>query len=120
MAREKKVSKKIEGSVLTITAGEEVLMYDSNDLSDAIKAHLIMHGLSQKLGDSAAGAEDSAEAAKSIAATWDVLAKGEWSSRQPAGEKITKKGILDKYADMSEAEQAAVKPLLLKLGLIKE
>lgn len=119
MAREKKISKKIDGDILTITAGTEVMEFNITELNDSIKSHLAMHGLSQKLGDSAAGADDSAEAMKYIMGTWEVLAKGEWSSRQPAGEKITKKGIMEKYEGLSDAERAAVMPLLQKLGLLK-
>lgn len=119
MAKAKKISKSIEGNVLTIVSGDTTMTFDVNELEDGIKAHLIMHGLSQKLGDSAASCDGPAECVDAIKKTWVTLKQGEWSSRQPAGEKITKKGLLEKFGALSDAEQAALLPLMQKLGLVK-
>ena len=119
MARGKKMSKSIDGDVLTITMGEHVLVYNVNELNNEIKSHLVMHGLSQKLGDSVASCDTVDECLNAIQRTWATLKKGEWSSRQPAGEKITKKSLLDKFEALSANEQQALLPLMQKLGLIK-
>jgi hypothetical protein len=112
----KKLTKEVKGAVLHITVGEESLVFDSDELSDSIKFNLAMHGLSQKLGDSAAGKEGE-EAVKSIKTVWDGLVAGNWTVRAPAGEKISKTTILDNLAKMPEEKQAAVKELLASLGL---
>lgn len=118
--RVKKITKVVEGSVLTITAGENVMKFDIANYNSAIRAHLEMHGLSQKLGDAAAGAESTAEAVEYIGKVNEGLLKGDWSTRAPAGEKLSKKGILEKYEALSDKEKAMVSPLLIKLGLIKQ
>ena len=115
----KKISKVIEGHVLTITAGETVMKFDIKNYSPAIRAHLEMHGLSQKLGDAAAGAENTAEAVEYINKVNEGILKGDWSTRAPAGEKVSKKGILEKYEALNEKEKAMAAPLLKKLGLIE-
>ena len=55
--RGKKLSKSIEGSVLTITEAVtgSVLSYDFSKLPEKIQGLLGPYGLSQKLGDAAAG-----------------------------------------------------------------
>ncbi len=115
----KKLSKVVEGTVLSITIGDRKMSFDSDELSDEIKQHLTMHGLSQKLGDSTASCDDEAECVEAIEATWSNLKDGKWSSRQPAGEKITKKGLLEKFNMLSSDEQEALLPLMQKLGIIK-
>jgi hypothetical protein len=114
----KKISKVITGDVLTITAGEKVMTFDIKKYSPAIRAHLELHGLSQKLGDAAASAENVTEAAEFIMKVNEGILKGDWSTRAPAGEKVSKKGILEKYEALSDKEKAVVAPLLKKLGLI--
>jgi hypothetical protein len=116
--RVKKISKTFEGDVLVITAGDKVMKFDINTYSDAIKHQAMLHGFSQKLGDSAAGCESAAEAAEYIQKTAEALAKGDWTTKSPAGEKITKKSLLDKFAGLSEKERALAEPLMKKLGLI--
>jgi hypothetical protein len=114
----KKLEKVITGNVLQITEGTTaaVLKFDSNELSDVIKANLSMHGLSQKLGDAAAGKEGE-EAVKSINTVWEGLKKGDWTVRAPAGEKVSKKSIVEAIGNLSENEQKKAKDLLAKLGL---
>lgn len=115
----KKLSKLVEGNILTITEGVTgaVIKVDASLLSQDIQAHLIMHGLSQKLGDSAAGASGK-EAVDNINKTIEGLMKGEWTTRVPAAEKITKSSILDTYNAMPEGkEKAALKSALEKIGI---
>lgn len=96
--KRKKLSKTIEGTKLTITEAitGEVLVYDFADLPDGIKANLGPYGLSQKLGDAAAGKEGQA-AVDSIKKVAEGLLKGDWTVRAPAAEKITKKEVAEKF-----------------------
>jgi hypothetical protein len=115
----KKLSKVINGSVLTISEATTgaVLSIDANTLSDVIKAKLIMHGLSQKVGDSAAGTAGQ-ESVDNITKVIAELQKGEWTTRVPAAEKITKSSILDTYNAMPEGkEKSALKSALEKIGI---
>lgn len=115
----KKLSKSIEGSVITITEAVTgtVLKYDAAKLPQAIQTNLIYHGLSQKLGDAAAGKEGQ-EAIDSIKKVYDGLAKGDWSVRAPAAGGKTVKSIIDKVTAMPDgAEKTAALALLKKLGL---
>lgn len=117
--KSKKLSKVINGSVLTITEAttNTIVSIDASTLSDAIKAKLIMHGLSQKVGDSAAGTAGQ-ESVDNINKVIAELQKGEWTTRVPAAEKITKSSILDTYNAMPEGkEKAALKSALEKIGI---
>jgi len=118
----KKLVKTIEGTVLTISEAitGSIMKFDFAVLPQGIKDNLGPYGLSQKLGDAAAGREGQ-DAVDSIKKVWEGLSKGDWSTRAPAAEKITKKSILDKYEAMPEGKEKAVaKGLLQKLGLIPE
>lgn len=117
----KKLSKVINGNVLTITEAVTgaVLTFDAGSLPEAIQANLMPYGLSQKLGDAAAGKEGQ-EAVDSINKVWEGLSKGDWSVRAPAGEKITKQGLVSAYEEMEDGPQKdAMKSLLVKLNVIK-
>ena len=113
----KKLSKVIEGNVLTIaeTVTGAKLVFDADKLPAGIKANLMPYGLSQKLGDAAAG-RSGQDAVDAINKVWDGLSKGDWSTRVPAAEKITKKGIFEKVEAMAEGkEKDLAKKLLEKL-----
>jgi len=83
----KKATKKIEDNVVHVEfSNGEKLEAPLVGFTDAIKERLACHGLSQKLGDSYAGAE-TIEAA--IAAARRVLAEllaGNWTAARAAGE----------------------------------
>lgn len=118
--RTKKLSKVIEGNVLTITEGVTgtVLKFDAGELPAAIQANLMPYGLSQKIGDAAAGREGQ-EAVDAMNKVWDGLSKGDWSTRVPAAEKITKKSIVEKVEAMTDpAEKQKYTDLLKKIGLM--
>ena len=104
----RKLSKAIEGNVLTISEAitGTVLKFDAGTLPELIKKNLMPYGLSQKLGDAAAGKEGK-EAIDSIQKVWDGLVKGDWSVRAPAAEKVNKKDIADKFNAM-DAKQKAI------------
>lgn len=114
----KKISKVFEGEVLVITVGEKEMRFDTTTVPEDIKDRARLHGFSQKLGDSAASAETNEEIINAISKTWEALVNGEWTTRLPAGEKITKKGLLEKFAGLSPNERAVAEPLMKKLGLI--
>lgn len=118
--RTKKLSKVIEGNVLTITEGitGTVLKFDAGELPAAIQANLMPYGLSQKIGDAAAGREGQ-EAVDAMKKVYDGLLKGDWSTRVPAAEKITKKSIVEKVEAMTDpAEKQKYTDLLKKIGLM--
>lgn len=86
---EKKASKTIDGDVITIdfSTGEQ-LVADLSTIPQEIIHRLAMHGLSQKLGDSYAGAADEERFAKASGVFGD-LAEGNWSTRVAAGSPRT-------------------------------
>ena len=109
----------LDNKTLTVTVGGEALEFDSNELSDAMRLQFLLHGMSQKLGDAAAGKEgqDAIDAINKVA---DGLAKGDWTVRAPASEKVSKKSILDKFASMPEGKEKKIaEDLLRSLGIIK-
>jgi hypothetical protein len=113
----KKLQKTIEGNVLTIVEGvtATTMKFDAATLPKQIQANLMPYGLSQKLGDAAAGHEGK-EAVDAINKVWDGLVKGDWTTRVPAAEKVTKKGLDAKVDAMPEGkEKDAYKALLAKL-----
>lgn len=118
--KSKKLAKSIEGTVLTITESvtNSVMKFDFAGLPQNIKDNLGPYGLSQKLGDAAAGKEGQ-EAVDSIKKVWDGLSKGDWSTRAPAAEKVSKKSILEKYNAMPEGKAKAMATEMLKeLGIL--
>jgi len=119
--KKKKLSKSIAGNVLTITESTTgtVMTFDASKLPEAIQANLMPYGMSQKLGDAAAG-KAGQTAVDAINKVWDGLMKGDWSVRAPAAEKISKNDILATYNDMPEGKEKIVfKGLLEKLGVLK-
>lgn len=82
----KVATKSIDGLVLTIRFenGAE-LRCDSNQLSEETKTRLMMHGLSQKVGDSYASSESLGEAVANAEGQWENLRNGEWAARSGGG-----------------------------------
>lgn len=92
--------------------------YNLTDVSDEIKDQLALHGLSQKLGDSAAGKEG-ADAESSISETWANLVEGKFRGERAAGERMpTKKSMTQSLEKLTPAEQAEAKAALAKMGVI--
>jgi hypothetical protein len=119
--KKRKLAKTIEGNVLTITesATGTVMTFDAGKLPETIQANLMPYGLSQKLGDAAAG-KAGKTAVDAINAVWDGLALGNWKVRAPAAEKISKNDIMATYTAMPEGKEKIVfKGLLEKLGVLK-
>lgn len=118
VTKTKKLVKSIEGNVLTIKEGAtgKTLTFDFTKLPAAIQAKLGPYGLSQKLGDAAAG-KAGTEAVESIETVWKGLTEGNWSVRAPAGEKVSKKEIEDKLAAMPEKDRKIAEAMLAKMGI---
>jgi len=119
--KSKKLSKVIAGNVLTITESVTgtVLTFDGSTLPEEIQAKLMPYGMSQKLGDAAAGKKGQA-AVDSINKVWEGLMKNDWTVRAPATEKISKNDILATYNAMPDGtEKEVFKGLLEKLGVLK-
>lgn len=119
--KKKKLSKIIEGSIITIVEAVTgtTLKFDVNTLPEAIQTNLKYHGASQKLGDAAAGREGQ-EAVNAINKVWEGLAKGDWSVRAPAAEKVSIKDLAGKVAAMADGkDKKMAEELLRKLGILK-
>lgn len=116
----KKLSKVIENGILTIKESitNSTLTFDPAGLSADIQKNLMYHGLSQKLGDAAAGREGK-DAVDSINKVWEGLVKGDFTIRVPAAEKVSKKSILDKFNAMPDGKEKDRAAAALKaLGLM--
>lgn len=76
----------LDTGMLEITFGNgQVREFDSNELSEEIRKNLMLHGLSQKLGDSYAGVKGNYdEALNNVASVFASLKSGDWST---AGEE---------------------------------
>lgn len=117
--RDKKLTKSIEGSVVTIEAvgGEKgAQSFDVADLPANVQEALVPFGLSHKLGDAAAGRKGT-EAEEAIQKVWDGLLKGDWTVRAPAMPKVKMSDVKNALADMSPEDAAAARELMKKLGL---
>jgi len=118
--KKKRLAKIIEGTVLTIKEAitESTLVFDFASLPENIQALLGPYGLSQKLGDAAAG-KSGQTAVDSINKVWEGLKSGNWSVRAPAAEKISKKSILGKFEEMPDGPEKDMAATLLKnLGIL--
>lgn len=106
----KKATKTIEGDVLTITFEDgNVLTVDINNIPSEIQTRLAMHGLSQKCGDSYAGAEAEEAFGKAEAVAKD-LQEGNWSTRvAAAGPRTTQLAEALAAATGKSIEEAAAK-----------
>ena len=126
MAREKKVSKNIRedlsGVDFEFADGSE-LAVDVKDLPEDIQKHLLLHGVSQKIGDSYSGenAENCFTIAESVLKS---LKDGNWSTRsggaggprisqlaealsRATGEEVS--DCVAKIAEMSDEEKAGLR-----------
>jgi len=119
--KKKKLSKGIVGNVLTITESitGTTLTFDAGTLPESIQKNLMPYGLSQKLGDAAAGREGK-DAVDAINKVWEGLLKGDWSVRAPAAPKIDVNGILANYNAMPDGKlKDKATEWLKSVGLLK-
>lgn len=86
MARASIAKKEIEGSNIILKFSDDTeLVCDVNSLSDEIKHHLMMHGASQKIGDSYSGEKDVSVARTKAEKTVQNLIAGEWKAQREGG-----------------------------------
>jgi hypothetical protein len=117
--RDKKLTKSIEGTVVTIEAigGEKGPMtFDCAELSKETCEKLIPFGASHKLGDAAAG-RSGKDAEEAITKVWEGLLKDEWTVRQPALPKVSISQVKDALAGMSDEDRAKAKELMAAMGI---
>ncbi len=82
----KKATKTVENGAVSIDfVNDSNLTVSLTDLPDEIKTRLACHGLSQKLGDSYAGAESVDDAYASACRVRDELLAGNWSAPRASG-----------------------------------
>jgi hypothetical protein len=116
--RPRKLTKEIEGTkiILNVVSVDEALTFTLDQFSPDIQEKLAMYGISQKLGDAAAG-KDGQEAVDAINKVAEGLIKGDWTIRAPAAPKVTKAQINENLSNMSDKDRAAAEELLKKLGI---
>lgn len=116
-----KIASKVmgEGFVRFEFADGEFLQCDAKDISGDIITRLVLHGVSQKVGDSYAGAESIGEARLVAQAVWNNLKTGIWAAKAARGGKIVEAlhratgqpldVCLEKWADLPEGKQKALR-----------
>ncbi len=91
--------------------------YPLPELNQDIVDQLALHGLSQKLGDAAAG-KDGKDAEDSIAETWANLKEGKFRGERAGGERMpSKKAMASTLETLSPDEQEAARAALARLGI---
>ena len=86
MARASIAKKDIEGTNIVLHFSDDTtLTCDVASLSDDIKEALMMHGASQKIGDSYSGEKDVSVARTKAQKTIDNLVAGEWKAQREGG-----------------------------------
>jgi len=86
MAIKKAVSTEDQSVAITFENGETA-SHTLAALTPEMVGQLALHGLSQKLGDSYAGAKDQAQ--ELVANVWKNLTDGNWSVRGEGGTRVT-------------------------------
>lgn len=94
----------LDNKTLTVTVGGEALEFDSNELSPAMQLQFMLHGMSQKLGDTCAGIkgaiakalgketkdisddEVKPKALSALAELWAQVKNDEWRAARGEGE----------------------------------
>lgn len=117
--RDKKLSKSIDGTVITIKVvggmkGE--MSFDTANLPKKIQEILIPFGAGHKLGDSAAG-RSGVDAEDAIVKVWEGLVKGEWSVRQPAETKVSISSMKGALANMTPEDAIKARELMASMGI---
>jgi hypothetical protein len=118
----KKLGKKIEGTEVIFTIGEEEVRYDTATLPQDIQSRLVPFGCGHKLGDAAASSKTPEESKVAIQRVWEGLMEDKWTTRVP-GEpkektpKISQKTILENLSKLPADQQEAAKALLASMGI---
>lgn len=118
--RPRKLSKGIEGNIVTITVvGGEMgaMTFDTTELPENVQSALVPFGLGHKLGDSAAG-QSGVDAENAIQKVWEGLLKGDWSVRAPAAPKVSIANVKDALANMTPEDAAKARELMAQMGIL--
>ena len=118
MSRTKKVVDAVAMTVSFSYADGGVRVYDANELSEATKRRLLMHGLAQKLGDSYAGRDDHEDCTENV---WSNLVEGNWGAERGSGleDKLeAAQEALENYIKMSDAEKRTVASLGISRAIL--
>lgn len=107
----KRTKKSIEGNVLTINFANGAKEYNASELSQEIRERLMMHGLSQLLGDTYAAEADAERYSVHADARWSALASGEWSNR---GESVDYSDRLEELRASLEGTSGLVRKIIEK------
>lgn len=115
--RAKKLSKEINGNILTINVlGQKTMTFDFAKLPADIQKKFGPFGLSHRLGDAAAGCVG-VEAVASIEKVWEGLIKGDWTVRGPAQPKVSLAAVADNFSKLSDKDKKTAAALLKSLGI---
>jgi len=116
-----KIASKVmgDGFVRFEFADGEVLQCDADKIRGDIVTRLMLHGISQKVGDAYAGAESITEARLMAESVWRNLTSGLWAVKATRGGKIVEalhrvtgrsiEECLEKWAAMDDAKQKALR-----------
>lgn len=106
-----------ENAIIFQVAGFEPIRCSMDEVSEDIKHRLAMHGMSQKVGDSAAGSEGQ-DAYDAINSTWSTLKEGKWAERVSGGggERISISAIKQALNLLSPEERSAAIAAFAKQG----
>jgi len=107
---------KDNGVEITVVSIGEGNFYCVDELSDDIKRKLMVHGLSQVLGDAAAG-RDGQDAKEAIERRWETLKSGEWTAKRAAAPKLSKAELERRLAGLEDDERQAIIDALAKVGI---
>ena len=118
----KKLGKKIEGSEIIFTVGDDEIRYNTAELPEEIRQKLVPFGCGHKLGDAAASAKTPEEIVTAIDKVWNGMVAGNWTTRVPGepkekAPKINLKTILENLAKLPEEQQEVAKTLLASMGI---
>ena len=118
-----RTTKNIDTSALTVSfsfADGGVRVYDLNELPEAIKDRLMLHGAAQKLGDSYAGRDDHEDCTEAV---WSNLMEGNWGAERGSGleDKLAEaQDRLDEYIAMTDDEKRTVAKLGVSRTLLEK
>ena len=117
--RQRRLNKVIEGNVLTLTVREngDVFTIDASELTDDMKHRGLMFGLSEKIGNAAAGKTDATDISNAIKKVIEGIINNNWAVRAPAGPKITLTTIKSTLAESTPEEAQELKDMLSKFGV---
>lgn len=88
--------------------------FDPEDLPEEIKSAIFRHGLSQKLGDAAAG-KSSDEAVEAVNKVWEGLVNGDFNVKVSSRDRLSRSSLFEKINNMDPEEQEKAKQIVERL-----